>query len=134
MAAIIEARVDPPSLRELELMAGRLEKSVPEVLKWLAREAAKEVRQRAPVGPTGRTKKSIRAETEAEPAVASDWFVARLQERGYRAHRAWIKRARRWVDIPGKPYKPDGYFIQPGVEAAVEKKVNEVLGKVVEKL
>lgn len=132
--AIFEAEVDKLSLHELERMARSLNTVVQDVLVWLAKEATREAKSRAPVGPTGRVRSSIHAEAGAEPGVASDWFVTRLLERGFRAHRAWIPSLQRWVNIPGRPPKPGGYFLQPAVEDTIERKKRELEGRIVEKL
>ena len=140
MAAIVEVQIDKISLQDLEQMAPRLEREMPELIRALTREAAKAAREKAPVGPTGRVKKSIKPEVHGlaranpEAAVVSDWFVARLQNYGYTAHRAWIKRNRRWADIPGKPKRPAGYFIEPAVEEAIDKILDREMNRVVGRL
>lgn len=139
MGAVVEIKIDKVSLQDLEAMASRLEKETPELVKALAREAAEAARGRAPVS-TGKVRRSIKSEVHnlsaegPEAAVVSDWFVTRLQNYGYAPHRAWVRSVRRWADIPGKAYNPEGYFIEPAVEEALDRFLDIEADKVVDKL
>ena len=125
---ILSIRIDKHDLLNLKAMAKSLGKEFPDFMREIVEEGAREAKNLAPgSGPLGG---SISGDTEGsgvelQAFVKSDLFYAYFQNYGYKRHFVPWEKTR--YDGPGigfftmKPGNPDGYFVEPGLEKALDR-------------
>jgi len=111
--------IDPADIRKITEMLPNWEREWAEAMAKIVDLSLNKVRSNAP-RKTGKVADSFGGELKVLPGIVegwiySDWFVARLQNYGFKEH--WYKFPDGpFAFIPGKPRREDGYFVEPSIE------------------
>lgn len=125
---IVSVRLDESDLRGLKDTAKNLGMTFPEFMREIVDEGAKEAGNLAPG--SGPLSGSIFGDVEGRGAevqayIKSDLFYAYFLNYGYKRH--FVPWEKSKYSGPGigfytmKPGKPEGYFMEPGLEKAIDK-------------
>ncbi len=125
---IVSVRLDESDLRGLKDTAKNLGMEFPDFMRAVVEEGAQEAKNIAPG--SGPLKDSIiggveGSGVELQAFVKSDLFYAYFQNYGYKRH--FVPWEKTKYSGPGigfytmKPGKPEGYFMEPGLEKAIDK-------------
>lgn len=124
---ILSVKVDQDDLQKLKETARNLNVAFPEFMRIVVEEGAREAGKLAP----GSIGNSIFGDVEGRGArieafIKSDLFYAYFHNYGYKRHFVpWEKT--KYRSGPGlgfftmKPGNPDGYFMEPGLEKAIDR-------------